>query len=74
MGGARERGEGEAIGGGREQRSEGEERRRNGDREGGKFQGRYTEEDTGQYTVYSAHKNHNTALAIATLDITNTKS
>ena len=30
---------------------------RKGDREGGKLQGRYPEEDTGQYTVYSAqHK------------------
>ena len=27
----------------------------NGDRDGGKLQGRYPEEDTGQYTVYSAH-------------------
>ena len=32
-----------------------EDRRRKGDREGGKLQGRYPElEDTGQYTIYSA--------------------
>ena len=40
------------------------ERGRKGDREGGKLQGRYPEEDTGQYTVYSAQ---NTAFAIASL-------
>ena len=61
MDGERERGEG----GRREQRSEGEEQRSVGGREGGKLQGRYPEEDNGQYT---AHKTmHNTAFAIVTL-------
>ena len=42
-----------------------EQGRSEGDREGGKLQGRYPEEDTGQYT---AHKTtHNVALAIAIL-------
>ena len=67
MDGARERGEG-----GSEQRREGatergarEECGRKGYREGGKLQGRYPEEDTGQYT---AHKTtHSATLAIATL-------
>ena len=34
-------------------RGEREERGRRGDREGGKLQGRYLEEDTGQYTLFS---------------------
>ena len=73
MDGAKERwGREDASGGRSEQRSEGEEKGRSvGGREGGKLQGRYPEEDTGQYTVYSrerAHKTtHNAALAIATL-------
>ena len=33
------------------------DRRREGAMEGGKLQGRYHEEDTGQYTVYSALNN-----------------
>ena len=52
-------------------RGEREELGRKGDREGGKLQGRYPEEDTGQYTLYSREraKQHtiNAALAIATL-------
>ena len=61
MDGARERREG-----GSEQRREGatervsgarEERGRKGDKEEGKLQGRYHEEDTDQYTVYSAQNN-----------------
>ena len=40
-----------------------------GDREGRTLQGRYSKEDTGQYTVYSAQNNtqRNAALAIAIL-------
>ena len=65
----------EASGGRRERRrGEREGRGRKGDREGGKLQGRYPEEDTGQYTLYSSertnniqHTTHNAALAIATL-------
>ena len=64
MDGARERGGEGASGVGREQRSEGEEQCRKGDREG-KLQGRYLDDDIGQYT---AHKTTpNAALAIATL-------
>ena len=38
--------------------------------EGGKLQGRYPEEDTGQYTQFTAHKTrHNAAFAIATLSL-----
>ena len=37
-------------------RGEKEERGRKGDREVGKRQGRYPEEDTGQYTVYSRER------------------
>ena len=54
--------------GGREGRREGgrEERgREGGAREGGKCQGRYPEEDNGQYTVHKT--THNTALALETL-------
>ena len=40
----------EASGGGREQRSEGKEHGRKGDRKGGKLQGRYHEEDTDKRT------------------------
>ena len=36
-----------------------EERGRKGDREGGKLQGMYPGEDTGQYTVYIAQNTHN---------------
>ena len=49
----------EASGGRREQRSEGEEKGRSvGGREigGGKLQGKYPEEDTGQYTLYSRER------------------
>ena len=61
MDGARERGEG-----GSERRREGATERERGAREergrkgdgGGKLQGRYPEEDTGQYTIiYSAQNN-----------------
>ena len=42
-----------------------------GAREGGKLQGMYTEEDTGQYTVYSNYTvnktTHNAAHALETL-------
>ena len=48
----------EASGGRREQWSEGEEKGRSvGGREIGKLQGRYPEEDTGQYTAVSAQNN-----------------
>ena len=56
MDGARERGEGgiDWRKEGATERGRGErEERGKGDREGGKLQGRYPEEDTGQYTVYS---------------------
>ena len=60
MDGAKERGEGGsewmkegATERGREER---EERGRKGAGEGGKLQGRYPEEDTGQYTVYSRER------------------
>ena len=55
MDGANERGKG----GRREQRSEGKEKGRSvGGREigGGKLQGKYPEEDTGQYTLYSRER------------------
>ena len=53
--GARERGKGNRAEEGATERGRGarDERRRNGDREGGTLQGRYPEKDTGQYTVYS---------------------
>ena len=60
MDGAKERGQG-----GSERREEGATERgrgerkehwRKGDREGGKLQGRYPEEDTGQYTLYSRER------------------
>ena len=52
--------------------SNGKDQRRNkggreGVREGGKLQGMYPEEGTGQYTVYSAQTTHNAALALETL-------
>ena len=53
MDGARERGEGGCTGARERYR---EERGRKGDREGGKLQGMYPDEDTGQYTVYIAQK------------------
>ena len=37
-------------------RGEREERWRKGDKEGGKLQGRYPEEDTGLYTLYSSER------------------
>ena len=73
MDGARERREGSKPrreGATERGRGAREERRRNGDREGGKLQGRYPAgADTGRYTVYSIQrtKTHNAALAIATL-------
>ena len=77
MYGARERGEG-----GSERRRDGatergrggrEERGRKGDREGGKLQGRYPEEDTGQYIVYSAQTNTQRDPWHCDFGITNTK-
>ena len=53
-GGGRERGR-EGARGAREER--GRESGSKGAREGEKFHGRYPEEDTGQYTVYSAQNN-----------------
>ena len=50
-----------------------EERGRKGDREGGKLQGRYPEEDTGQYTVYSAQNNTQRGPCHFEFGITNTK-
>ena len=49
----------ERIEGGREMSSEGarEDGRREGARKGGKLQGRYREDHSGQYTVYSAKNN-----------------
>ena len=58
----RKEGREEASGGRREQRSEGQEKGRSvgggakGEREGGNLQGRYPEEDTGQYTLYSRER------------------
>ena len=69
MDGARERGEGATERG----RGATEERRRNGDREGGKLQGRYPEEDTGQYTVYSAQNNTQRGPCHCEFGTTNTK-
>ena len=62
MDGARERGEGGSEQRRGEQRSKGG---RKGGRDGGKLQGRYPEEDTGQYTVHKS--THNEALALETL-------
>ena len=60
MGGAKERGQGvsERMEEGAMERGRGEreERGRKGDREGGKLQGKFPEEDTGQYTVYSRER------------------
>ena len=64
--GAKERGQGGSErreeGATQRGRGEGEERGRKGDREGGNLQGRYPEEDTGQYTLYSREstKQHTT--------------
>ena len=74
MDGARKGGEGrsERTREGATERGSGsrEERGRKGDMEGGKLQRRYPEEDTGQYTQYTAHKTrHNAAFAIATLSL-----
>ena len=44
-----------------------------GAREGGKLQGRYPEEDTGQYTVYSAQNNKQCGPCLCDFGITNTK-
>ena len=77
MDGARERGEG-----GSERRREGatergrgarEECGRKGYMEGGKLQGRYPEEDTGQYAVYSAQNNTQRDPCHCDFGITNTK-
>ena len=58
--GAKERGQGGSEwreeGATEQEREESEERGRKGDREGGKLQGRYPEEDTGQYTLYSRER------------------
>ena len=51
MDGARERGEGGS------ERSNGAKERSVGGREGGKLQGRYPEEDTGQYTAHKTRPN-----------------
>ena len=71
------RGREEASGGGREQRSEGEEQGRSvGGREmgeGGKLQGRYHEEDTDQYTVYSVQNNTQRGPCHCDFGVTNTK-
>ena len=71
MDGARGRGRQEASGGEREQRREVEEklredRRRKGDREGGKLQGRYP---GGHWPIYYTvpKTTHNAALALETL-------
>ena len=60
MDGAKERGDGrsERMEDGATERGRGEreERVRKGDREGRKLQGRYPEEDTGQYTANSRER------------------
>ena len=75
--GGRKRAEEEGSnGGGREQRSEGEEQvehGRKGDREGGKLQGRHPEEDTGQCTVCRAQNNTQRGPCHCDFDITNRK-
>ena len=65
--GGRKRAEEGGSSGRRRGRGAREERGIKGDREGGKLQGTYPEEDTGQYTVYSARNNIQRGPCIATL-------